>query len=423
MHLLTGFGCIYTIISLWLLSSSVSAMEGGHIKHNINEMMALDEKPVDSEKFYTGLQQFARDMYQELVSDQTTKNVVFSPFSIQTCAAMLRMGAAGQTAEELDRGLRLVSNDPNVIGLSYQNILQRYQNSNFLKMANKIYVANDVELQPTFNDLVHKHFYSEVDSISFQDSNKAVDIINHWVEEKTNQRIKKLLQPSMLDSNAKIVLLNAIHFKADWEKPFNAKRTVEKDFYVDETNTVKKQMMRTSDEFLYGEFDELDAQVLLLPYNNTDLSMLVVLPRSRTGLKQLVQKLVKVPLYNLVNNLNYNKVDVELPKFTANFQTELTEPLRKMGIRSIFEHSANLTKMLSNNEPVNVSKVIHKAFIDVNEEGTEAAASSALIGVLTTALFTPPTKAFVADHPFYYSIIDNEGRLEFFRGNLSSDDN
>ncbi|KAI8118117.1 Serine protease inhibitor 42Dd [Lucilia cuprina] len=360
-------------------------------------------------KFHKGLESFGIRLFSELVKNNQGKNIVFSPFSIQTCIAMARMGAEGKTAQEIDQGLALTVQNPEELANNYHAILELYENSPILKIANKIYVMENYEVQEKFNELLSKQFFSAVESVNFAKREEAANTINTWVENKTNNLIKDLISPQILGLDTRLVLVNAIHFKGEWLYQFPERATREMDFYLDETNTVKVQMMhiRTRNErFNYGEFPELDATALEMRYKNSDLSMLIILPNSRTGLADLEEKLKNVSLPDLTKRMFNTKVIVDMPKFKAEFEVELTEALKNLGMNRMFTDQAEFGKMLKSAEPLRVSKVIHKAFIEVNEKGTEAAAATGMVIRKKRALVDlSDIIEFNVEHPFVFKIL------------------
>lgn len=281
-------------------------------------------------KFTDSLESFGVKLFTEIAKSNPQKNIVFSPFSIQTCMAMARMGAGGKTASEMDQSMGLTAVSEEELADKYFSILSQYENSNLLKIANKIYIKKNYEIQDKFNELLTTKFFSSAENIDFDDKVIAAKTMNNWVESKTNNLIKDLIPADSLDRDTRLVLMNAIHFKGEWVHAFPARSTQEADFYIDETNTVKVQMMYTTANFRYGDFPELDATALEMPYKNSDLSMLVILPNSRTGLVALEEKLKNTSLQDLTSRMNSYKVVVRMPKFKAEFSIELKRVLEKV---------------------------------------------------------------------------------------------
>jgi len=362
---------------------------------------------------------FSAKLYNEI--SEPNSNVIFSPFSIQACVAMARIGATGETAKEMDNGLNLVFSDVTSIADTFYNILAKYIDSPILKIANKIYVNDGYTIKKEFNEIISNKFFSAAEPINFAQNIEAANTINHWVESKTNNLIKNFILPEYLGSSTRLVLVNAIHFKGDWLFPFARHRTQNEDFYLNEVDTVKVPMMYLQADIPYVNLPELDATAIQLPYNNSDLSMLVILPNLRTGLNSLEQKLKTVLLTQITSKMTRQTVEVKFPKFKAESSIDLSEALQKLGMSRMFSNKAEFPNMLESSERIAVSKVIHKAFIDVNEEGTEAAAATAVVSVVGAGMnFNPPQKkSFIADKPFYYAIKTSE-KLILFAGNIQS---
>uniref|UniRef100_A0A1B0AB08 Serpin domain-containing protein n=1 Tax=Glossina pallidipes TaxID=7398 RepID=A0A1B0AB08_GLOPL len=193
---------------------------------NTNTMVASKE-----ELFANGLENFGIKLYANLAASNRGKNLIFSPFSIQTCAAMARLGAEGSTATELDQGLNLVTDDLNAMADLYHSVLSQYEKSDILKIANKIYVQKDYEVQDEYNKLLSEKFFSKAEEINFSSNVEAAKAINSWVALKTNNRIQDLISAGSLNSDTRLILLNAIHFKGEWVHKFPERSTRDKDFY------------------------------------------------------------------------------------------------------------------------------------------------------------------------------------------------
>ncbi|XP_002015536.2 uncharacterized protein LOC6590792 [Drosophila persimilis] len=361
---------------------------------------------------------FSLNVYQKLSLLKPGENVVFSPFSIQTCAAMARLGAEGETAAELDRGLGLVSSDAAKIAQSFHQVLAAYEKSQILHIANKIFVMQGYPLREEFNQLLTKEFLSAAQSVNFAESAQAAGTINAWVEQSTNNLIKDLVPSSALDANSRLVLVNAIHFKGTWEHKFPQHATQQELFHLNEEHSTKVPMMNLKKKFRYADLPDLGAAALELGYADSDLSMLVVLPNSRTGLPALEEKLRGTLLSVITQSLQKTEVVVKLPKFRAEFQVELSEVFKQLGMSKMFGNNAEFNKMLQSPEQLKVSAIIHKAFIDVNEEGTEAAAATgAVVRMKRSIVSLAEPIEFHADHPFIYALV-HRADLPLFWGSV-----
>ncbi|XP_017866037.1 PREDICTED: alaserpin-like isoform X2 [Drosophila arizonae] len=403
-------GCVnYSLLLLlFLLPNSFAQL------HNTQTKIMANTEGGNLAEFSQRLVEFSNNLYGNLIALKPNTNVVFSPFSIQTCAAMARLGAEGETAAQLDRGLGLVSSDPQQIAESFHQVLAEYEKSSILRIANKIYVQQNYELNDDFNRLLSKQFLSAAENVEFAQSVKAAGIINAWVEQQTNKLIKDLVQPSLLDAQTRLVLINAIHFKGNWVHQFPEHATRSERFHLNEVEGVEVPMMNVKERFRYANLPELNAAALELPYKDSDLSMLILLPNSKTGLPQLEQQLRGTPLSKITEQLQSNQVVVKLPKFKAEFQVELTSVFKQLGMTRLFSNQAEFGKMLKSPEELKVSAIIHKAFIDVNELGTEAAAATAMVMCYASMpMFQPEPIRFHADHPFIYYIANRRGAILF----------
>ncbi|KRF97545.1 uncharacterized protein Dwil_GK20760, isoform C [Drosophila willistoni] len=404
---------LLVLLHLTSLPTEAQPQSNPQPNHNNNNM-------ANEVEFSRRLAIFSINVYNQVSLLKPQENVVFSPFSIQTCAAMARLGAKKETAEELDRGLGLVSSDTQQIAESFHQVLATYEKSAILRIANKIFVMKGYTLDQDFNRLLTEQFLSSAENLDFAQNTKAASTINQWVEQKTNNLIKDLINPSVLSADSRLVLVNAIHFKGNWVHQFDVRSTRPEPFYLNDVDSKNVPMMNVKENFGYAELPELDATALQLPYKDSDLSMLIILPNSKTGLPQLEEKLRSTQLSEITKKLYQTKVIVKLPKFKAEFEMELTDVFKKLGMSRMFSDSANFSGMLESPEALKVSAIIHKAFIEVNEQGTEAAAATAMaVMFCSMPMFQPEPKHFFADHPFTYYILNKNNSI-LFAGKLKN---
>ncbi|KAH8297441.1 hypothetical protein KR044_011862, partial [Drosophila immigrans] len=359
-------------------------------------------------EFARGGAAFTTELFQLLAAGGVKQNIVFSPFSIQTCIALAFAGAQGDTADEIAKGLRFVSNFPPEVAQTFQFVLEKYRNSDLLKIANKLYVQQGKQLKPSYEQAIKEQYHSEAESINFALSGAAAQAINAWVNAKTEGKITELVTPDAFDDNTRVVLLNALHFKGSWAHKFLEERTEEDDFWVGAEETVKVPYMNQKAKFGYAYFEDLNCTALDMPYKDSDLSMFVLLPQEREGIKELAEKLKTVNLVDLADKLVVEEVHVKFPKFKVDYSIELADKLKQLGINKMFDDGAEFNNLLESPEGVYVSKVLHKATIEVNEEGTEAAAATGMI--MMTRMMTFPLQ-FQADRPFLYVIWNKKNIL------------
>jgi len=246
--------------------------------------------------------------------------------------------------------------------------------------------------------------------------------INTWVEDQTNRKIKDLIPSRSIDSRTLIILVNAIYFKGEWHQKFEKTRTVKKDFYLNDTIIEQVDMMHSMKSTFYcGEFDNLDCKALELPYKEQHMHMLLLLPNRIEGLAKLEQYLSLSCINEISNGLRRRDAIVVMPRFKIEVKVKLQNILPQLGIRDLFlPRDADLSDMFENLSPdTNVSDVIYKAFIEVNEEGTEAAAATAMVLCPGSSHVATPPLQFIADHPFLFLIKDNKSGTILFIGRYS----
>ncbi|XP_027583672.1 serpin B6-like isoform X2 [Pipra filicauda] len=255
---------------------------------------------------------------------------------------------------------------------------------------------------------------------AWEDSRKR---INGWVEERTEGKIQNLLAEGVLDSLTRLVLVNAIYFKGNWEKQFNKERTAERPFQINKNETKPVQMMFKKDRFNMTYIGDLQTKILELPYVGNELSMIILLPDAiqdgSTGLERLERELTYEKLIDWINPemMDSTEVRVSLPRFKLEENYDLKPILSCMGMPDAFDlGKADFSGMSSGNELV-LSEVVHKSFVEVNEEGTEAAAATAAIMMMRCAMIVPD---FTADHPFLFFIRHNKSSSILFCGRFCS---
>ncbi|XP_016978687.1 uncharacterized protein LOC108044262 [Drosophila rhopaloa] len=355
--------------------------------------------------------QASEEIYQLLAKSHANQNLIVSPVSIEAILSMVYMGAGGSTARELQSALRLSSGDKQEVATKYGALLSQLQGQEqggaTLKLANRIYVNDQYSLHEEFNLAVREPFKAEAESISLANGPAAAARINQWVLDQTSGKIKNMIDPVSMTSDVKALLVNAIYFKGQWESKFDPERTRSSSFQVTADRNVTVPMMMQMGTFKANYFRDLDAQVLELPYRNSNLSMTIFLPRDVGGLSSLEEKIV-----GFARPLEAKEVYVKLPRFKIEFRDELRETLEKLGIRELFTDNSDLSGLFGDKSGGKVSQVSHKAFLEVNEEGAEAAAATS-VSVTNRAGFSV---FFVADHPFAFVIRD--ANTIFFQGRV-----
>lgn len=347
--------------------------------------------------------EFAIKLFQLVSAQNAGENVVISPFSISACLSLAAMGAGGLTADQMFTGLNYGSagTAKSVVADNYRRLLTRLDSDSTVNVANKIYVMQNYAIKSAFNAIATESFRSEAESVDFGQNVAAAKTINDWVESKTNNKIKDLISPDSLDDLSRMVLVNAVHFKGTWTYQFNPQLTRPFPFWTSETESREVPMMNIKKEFAYNNFEAQGFSALELTYGGSDMTMLLLLPNERTGLAALEQKLPSLNLAELTTKMHKQEVEVFLPKFKIEFSRDLNDDLKALGMERMFSDSAEFPNLLEQDEPLKVSKVVHKAFIEVNEEGTEAAAATGMVMMLRCMPMHP---YFTVDHPFLYML-------------------
>jgi serpin B len=370
------------------------------------------------ERVVRGNTAFALTLYQQLSS--TEGNLFLSPFSISTALAMTFAGARGNTAIEMAAALHFSMEGEELhsafAGLK-QNILEAEGKGGVrLKIANALWPQRGYPFLPEYLSLLKRYYGTTVTPVDYaKAAEEARQTINRWVERETEQKIKDLIPPGVLDPLTRLVLTNGIYFKGDWESQFKKETTHDAPFHGTRGSSIKVPMMTQQYRFRYGEREGL--QIIELPYAGKELSMVALLPRRVDGLAELERALTPKGLADWTGGLREQEVVVFLPKFKVVSQFRVDTALRALGMVEAFSPGkADFSGMDGKPHWLFISAVLHKAFVDVNEEGTEAAAATGVVVSVTSVRVQPPT--FRADHPFLFVIRDNRTGSILFMGRV-----
>ena len=386
--------------------------------------------------------QFAMELYEQLSQNNKDENIFFSPYSISTALAMTYEGAKGKTAEEMQSVLHI----PEDGAVRRANIASLYNDINTgrkkyqLSTANALWAQKDYEFLQEYMDNSENYYGGKATNLDFKaESGPSRKIINSWVEEQTNDKIKDLIGPGVLNEFTRLVLTNAIYFKGTWVKEFDKTKTRDEVFTKDSGEKINVPMMQLTGkdaEFNYVENEEV--QMLEMDYKGEELSMLLILPypkneylrdekifRQKT-LEDIKGLLTPEKISEWKQSLKNQRVDVYVPKFTFETKYMMSDTLKEMGIVSAFNpppapNGADFSGMHGEkpvDERLYISAVIHQAFVEVNEEGTEAAAATAvaMIGITSAG---PTYPVFRADQPFIFIIRQKETGKILFLGRVN----
>ncbi|WP_437639738.1 serpin family protein [Sorangium sp. So ce854] len=365
---------------------------------------------------------FAQRLYGKLTA--TKDKLFFSPASISTALAMTYAGARGETAAQMAKTLEFTL-PPEALHPAFGGLVKELTQATGpkapeLRIANRLWGQAGLPIEPAFQSTTEQHYGAGIELVDFKRAHEQARArINQWVEQQTNAKIKDLMPPNSVTALTRLVLTNAIYFKGKWATPFDKKATKNEPFTVKPGAAPAVPMMRKILQARLGK--TADASVLELAYEAQDpertLAMVVLLPSQADGLPQVEQRLAAGQLKEYVGALEPARVDVALPRFKITAEFELSKALIELGMPLAFDDVKADFSGITRAEPLFISQVRHKAFVEVNEEGTEAAAATG-VAMATRAAPAPP-QVFRADRPFAFLIRDVATGAVLFMGRVT----
>ena len=378
-------------------------------------------QPSASQALVDGNTAFACDLYAQLRSGPD--NIFFSPYSISTALAMTYAGAHGDTEAQMAKVLHFGKSQPQLhsaFGALQRQLKPEQDQPGFeLSVANALWAQQGHPFLPAFLKIGQGDYQASFKLADFKTGAEAVrKEINGWVAKQTRDKIQDILPPRSLDAATRLVLADAIYFKGAWAEPFHKAGTSTQPFHLTASRQADVPLMHHLDTVKYVENDSF--QAVELPYVGHELSMLVLLPRKIDGCDQLEGQLSPAFLSGCLKEMKRQKVELFLPRFKMDSGFRLKDTLAKMGVSDAFGPQADFSGM-DGTRNLFISAVFHKAWVDVNEEGTEAAAAT-VVGVAASAMpmrpLAPPP-VFRADHPFIFCICDTRSGSLLFLGRLA----
>lgn len=362
--------------------------------------------------------EFGLDLYAELAAQEAGKNLFLSPASLSTALSMTYAAARGGTAEEMRQTLRFTLDGEGLHAAQAElaSLLDAESAGHSLTLANALWVQEDMEIRDEFVELLRRHYGAGPMLVDYKRAREeARRMINAWVEEKTRGKILDIVGPDALSELTRLVLANAIHFKGTWQYRFDPEQTKQLPFHLPAGGTVETDTMRLSDvELPYYEEDGL--QLLELPYAGDEISMVLLLPAKERPLGDLEGELSADALDAWLAAVRPLKLDrVELPRFRMTSTFELASTLGEMGMPTAFSSAADLSG-ITGLPDMRITAVLHKAFVEVNEEGTEAAAATAVV-IGVKSISRP--RVFRADRPFLFLIRERGSGTILFLGRVT----
>ncbi|WP_375509804.1 serpin family protein [uncultured Nostoc sp.] len=359
---------------------------------------------------------FGFKLFSEVLKkDRDQKNVFISPSSVAIALAMTYNGASGTTQLAIAKTLELQGLNLSEINSSYAAALKQLLDNSDpkvqLKIANSLWAKQNFSFQPDFIQRIQYFYKAKVSNLNFQDS-KAPSIINNWVKENTNGKIDQIIEK--IEPSQVLFLINAIYFKGKWSKEFDKSQTAQYPFYTTSGKPKQHPMMSQSGDYRYYESKQF--QAVSLPYGKDGkFSFYIFLPKQNSNLKAFYQNLSVENWDKWITQFSKQKGFIRLPRFKSEYDVTLNDALKTLGMEEAFSSKANFSGMGKN---LSISEVKHKTFVEVNEEGTEAAAATSVGIALTSLRQEPEPFQMIVDRPFFCAIRDNQTGRVLFMGSI-----
>ncbi|XP_078066237.1 neuroserpin [Mustelus asterias] len=365
--------------------------------------------------------EFAVDLYHAIRSVQKNQNLICSPMSISLGLAMIELGARGTTLQQLRKGLHFdkAQEGEEFSMLKKQSkIMSAGSRLYKLKLGNAIYVQDGFRLTEQYLHSNQQFFGNTVRNVNFQDSVSAANVINTWIANQTSGKVKNLVTSQSFNSLTKLVLVNAIYFKGTWKHKFNSANTRLMEFTKHDGSVVQLPMMHQQVVSRFGYFvaGNISYQVLELPYSGNEASIILVLPAEGIDLTELEKLITPQMIQHWLSTMAEEDIEINLPRFKIQQKLDLKEPFEFLNITEIFENGSDLSG-ITDSPDLHISQAVHQAVIEINEEGSEAAASTGM----TAAIMSLP-RQFMANRPFVFLIRSNLTGSVLFMGRVMDPD-
>lgn len=342
------------------------------------------------------------------------ENILISPFSLFIALSMVNNGADGETKKEIQKVLHT---NLEIDQLNEQNkmLFDKVNKNNEeirLGMANSIWLNEHFHFQDTFAQNMKKYYKAEIEKINIM-SQETFKSINDWIKEKTNGKIEKIVERPLDDKEIVSILINAIYFKGQWLKEFDANLTENRTFYLNNQSIKEIPYMQQQNKWLYFE-NEL-FQAVSLPYKDGNLSMKVIMPKEQTKLEDVMNNMTNENWEKWSKEFSVKEGTVLIPKFQMKYEVDLNEVLKQLGMKSAFEKGATFNKLIKEKDSLWIDQIKQVSFIDVSEEGTEAAAATSVVVITETSIENEPFYMEV-NRPFFLAVVDEKIDIILFLG-------
>jgi len=401
------------VISLFVSASPILAQEKdkqllGELDSSMakNKMQTLPCKSTD----------FSLKLFGQLAKI-SKENVVISPFSAYAALSMALNGAAGSTSEQMAKAMGITANSINALNERNKAILASIANSDKkvqLEIGNAIFSDISTPYKKSFISLCKQMYDAEIKNVNFKDP-RTIDSINAWCNDKTHGKIPTII--SKLTRDEKMVILNAVYFKGTWASPFKKVYTQDDEFTTLAGKKTSIKMMHQVERIAY--FKNTRFQAVAIPYKSNRQSLYVFLPNEKTQWPLFLAEFTQTNWNQWITKFGDTKVDLSLPRFKVRFSQDLSSSLEEIGMTEAFDpRRANFSNMIAPPYKAWISRVLQKTYMDVNEEGTEAAAATAVI-IATLAMRQEALPIeFRVDHPFVLALVDNNSKEILFLGSI-----
>jgi len=392
---------------------ALDSLRNSQKPENSRLMAQSPNQPVDS-KLVDANTKFGFKLFQEILKQDSKKNVFVSPTSIAIALSMTYNGAGGETQQAMAKALELQGmslQDLNQGNKTLKASLEKADPDVQLSIANSLWAKQGTSFKPDFIQRNQQFYKAKVTELNFS-SPEATNTINGWVKENTRGKIDQIV--NQIKPDDVLFLINAVYFKGNWTKPFDKGQTTERPFYLSNGSQKQHPMMSQSGKYRYYE-NEL-FQAVSMPYGKGRLSLYVFLPKKDKNLDAFQQQLSLENWQQWMNQFQMRSGSIQLPRFKLDYDIQLNSALKALGMESAFSAGANFSNMTP--ASVAIDQVKHKTFVEVNEEGTEAAAATSVGVMLTSAQMPAEPFQMVVDRPFFCAIRDNQTGTVLFMGSI-----
>ena len=380
-----------------------------------SELPVSDKSASIDTKLVSANTKFGFNLFSQLLVKDNNKNIFVSPSSIALALAMTYNGADGSTKEVMAKALELQGLNLQQVNSNYAELKTSLENPDpevTLNIANSLWADQNVNLKSDFIQNNQEFYQAKVTNLNFADS-ETPNKINSWVKENTQGKIEKIIDK--IDPNQVLFLLNAIYFKGSWKQEFDQEKTTQLPFYLSSGDEKQHPMMSQAGDYKYYESEKF--QAVSLPYGEDGrVSFYVFLPKQNSNLNSFYESLNAANWEKWMSKFALRNGSLRLPRFKMDYEATLNDALSALGMEEAFTNSANFSQMGNN---LKISQVKHKTFVEVNEEGTEAAATTS-VGIELTSAQIPSQKPFrmIVDRPFFCAIRDNQTGTVLFMGSI-----